>query len=214
MRRRRREQKKPVLAVHELTIPDELLAWSTTPEVAHSFVMPIGHETRRLIERGAKRPLRPEETERLLSLLEGLCCEAVSRGVAHLLVGFDLFTADWLGLKFTFDTPSGPVCFGHGGDFTYAELHAMVGAGATAEAAAAAREAKALVASSFPRARIDAMIDPDEEPNPPCFGCGTTGAAVMITMQSGSKYCTACYKDLTSEWIMPPDLARKLGRKS
>jgi hypothetical protein len=212
-RRRREQRQEAPPAVHELTIPDELLAWSTEPEVARSFLMPIGHEVQILIKRAAKRPLAPKETDRLLALLEGLCCEAVARGMQHLLIGFDLFTADWLGLKFTFDTPSGPIAFGRDGDFTYGELHAMVAAGVTPEAAAFAREARELVTSVFPQARIDAMIGPEDGAGSKCFGCGVEGAAVMLSMESGSEYCPKCYSDLTEPWTMPEDLARKLGKK-
>jgi hypothetical protein len=208
MRGHRTEPQRPE-AVHELTVPDELLAWGLRPEVARTFVRPIAHEVQKLVRRGEQRPLVHHETERLLSLLEGLCREALSRGLGQMLVGFDLFTADWLGLKFTFETPSGPVCFGRDGDFAYSELHAMLASGPGPEAAVLARECKALAASVFPRAKIGAIIDRHEAAVPRCSGCGIEDAAVMLSMDTGSEYCGSCWKDLTSVGPRPEDLRSK-----
>lgn len=201
MRREKREEQK-LPSIHELTVPDELIAWGKQPEVARSWAAPFAHEAERLMRQ--RDVLQHDEVERLLSLLEGICREAIRAGRQELLLGFDIFTADWLGLRYTFDTADGPVTLGR--DVTYRELHTIIESGVSADGVSFARRCKELVSDVFPQAKIGAIL-PEQETSEPCVGCGQSVSAVMLKMEGGSQYCSSCWSDMTRRW------PRKEGRK-
>jgi hypothetical protein len=186
-------------AVHTLTIPDNLLAWGRRPEVSVHFARPWADEVGQIVDDAADGPVQGRAVERLLARLEALCAEAVRHHRQELLLGFDLFTAEWLGLKYTFDTPEGPLVFGRGAPWNYQELHTLVESGASGVDARHAAECKALVSKVFPGVQIDAIIDPREDASEACDGCGTKDAAVMMTMEHGSQYCGKCWADLVED---------------
>ena len=188
-------------AVHTLTIPDDLLAWASQPEVSVHFARPWAEEvTKILAEADDGVPLKGSAVERLLSRLEALCAEAIRHSRQELLLGFDLFTAEWLGLKYTFDIPGEPpLVFGRGAKWDYQELHAVVESGVPASEVAHMTECKDLMASVFPGARIDAIFDPQKDSSGACDGCRTTDAIVMMTMEHGSQFCGTCWSAIVAE---------------
>lgn len=188
-------------AIHTLTIPDDLLAWAQQPEVSVHFARPWAEEVSRIVADADDGPVEGPAVERLLARLEALCAEAIRHGRQELLLGFDLFTADWLGLTYTFDMPEGPLVFGRGAKWSYGELHVLARSGVPAGSGEAehAGQCKDLMASAFPGARIDAIIDPREDSSDACDGCGTKDAVVMMTMEHGSQYCGRCWEDLVED---------------
>ena len=210
-RRGRKEPARPPPPVHELTIPDELVAWGKDPARARSWAAPWGHEVEKMLKLGAEKVLNGRETEALLSRLEALCIEAIRAGQDALLVGIDLFTADWLGLRYTFETKDGPVTLGK--DVSYAELHTMIESGVDQEGVAFALACKRLVTDAFPQAQIGAIIDAKEAAAEACFGCGTTDAMVMLSMETGSQYCAPCWEELTKRWPTLEDLGMAKGKR-
>jgi hypothetical protein len=86
---------------HILQIPQPLLDWGKQDEVAIHFAMPWAHEVEEILQRAGDRTCGPKTTDTLLSRLEGLVGEAMRAERTDLLVGFDLFTAEWLGLVWT-----------------------------------------------------------------------------------------------------------------
>lgn len=207
---RRSEKKSKPTFVHELTIPDELIAWGKQPQVARSFVKPWAHEVERFIKRATNRPLSDEDTESLLSRLEALCVEAIRAGQQELLLGLDLFVSDWIGLRFSFPTENGNVTFGE--TFTYGELHRLIEAQAKPSAVAFAMRCKSLVSEVFPRSQIGAIIDAETAAAEACYDCGKRNSAVMFALDTGSKYCPSCYSHLTRKWPTPEELKAK-GKK-
>jgi hypothetical protein len=127
-----------------------------------------------------------------MARLEALCFEAIAAGEQDLLLGLDMLTASWLGLRFTFETVEGPFTLGE--DLDYGELDRLVESGSPGGAAFALR-CKRIVSEVFPRARIDASIE--RESPIACFGCGAQESAVMLSLDTGSDYCRKCWRDLT-----------------
>lgn len=201
-RRRRPEPERPPLPVHELAIPDDLIAWGK--ENARSFVHPWGQEVERLVQQGQDAPLDPNATERLLARLEALCFAAIRVGRGDLLLGLDIFTADWLGLVFEFERSDGTKAgFGKGQTWSYQELHALVETGMTSGSARFVEQCKAAVAGVFPRGQIRGIVHRGETPLR-CAGCGCEDAVTWVEMQSGSSYCGTCYSDLVKPWPKIP----------
>lgn len=191
--------------VHELTIPDELIRWAV--ERGREWVRPWGHEVDRLVKVGGERPLTPREATVLFSRLEAVCVEAVQAGEQEMLLGLDMLTAECVGLRFSFDTDAGPVTFGE--TLTYSELRAVVDSAPSPEGLGFAVSGKQMLADVFPQARIGAIMGLDEAPLPSCAGCGTKDAMVMMTLESGSEYCSGCYGQLIERWPSPEDLKQK-----
>ena len=209
-RNRRRPQKpSPKRQVHELTIPDELIAWGKAN--GRAWAKPWGHEVDRLIRLAQREPLQRQETETLLARLEALCIEAIRAGQQRLLLGLDLYTADWLGLRFSFEGPDGPIVFGK--TVSYSELHEFLAAKSSPGAIAFAMRCKTLVNDVFPQAQIDAIIA-DDAVSDACFDCGTKDATVMVALDTGSHYCQRCWTSLTDEGPPIKDLLKGKHRRS
>jgi len=184
------------MQVHRLNIPDALIEWGKRDDVAVKFARPWAHDVEALVKLAADRPLETPETDRLLARLEGLVSEAIHAEEHDLLLGFDLLTAEWLDMLFRMKAAGREVVIGRDAAWSYQEIRAMLEHPKAREACEAA---KALVAEAFPRARIGAIIDRQETPDPGCTGCGTTDATIMFTFESGNDYCAKCWRDLTSE---------------
>jgi hypothetical protein len=192
------------MQIHTLTVPDELLAWGKDIQRAHSFARPWAHELERLIAHGQETPLDDVASEMFINRYEALCHEAVRHGRHDLLAGVDLFSAEWMGLKYTFETSTGrTVSFGRGGRYAYGELRAVLKCPSARERGEEAfeflEEVKDLLSDSFPKARIGAMMATDEASSR-CADCGTTEAFVYLTQDTGSVHCGACWKQLTEDW--------------
>jgi hypothetical protein len=185
------------MQIHTLNIPDGLIEWGKRADVAVNFAMPWAHEVESLVALAAERPLRTAETDRLLARLEALVGEAVRAEQFELLLGFDMLTAEWLDMVFCMQAADGwEVTIGRDAEWSYHEIRALLEHPRSREFC---EQVKSLVAEAFPQARIGAIIDRQETPDPACTGCGTTEATVMFTFESGNDYCAKCWRDLTSE---------------
>lgn len=193
----------PVLVDQPLTIPDDLLAWARQPDVRVRMRVDYAAKLDELLS--DNETLAPRDTIRLLDLLEGLCCEAIRHERDDLLIGFDMFTAEWLGLHFEL---SDKTVVGRNGNWNWDEMRAVLACQTPTEAMAFASEVKDLVTDVFPEARIGAIIDA-EAAKPACAGCGMSSSTVMLTMESGSQYCSTCWSDMTQRF----KLAQAGGRK-
>jgi len=71
-------------------------------------------------------------------------------------------------------------------------------------------EAKELMADVFPGARIGAIMAPEETP---CAGCGIMDSTMSVTLESGNRYCGACYSGLTGPWPIIDRYGRKTVRE-
>lgn len=189
---------------HEMVIPDELLDWATDPSVEKHFRRPWASEAKRLAAQGASEPLDGRLTERLLARLDGVVSEALRAGQGHLLLGFDMLTAELLKLRFHFGDES----VGPGGDWTYAEVREVLASDVPEDAMRAARAARAYVSEGFPGARIDAIILAQDVDGPRCTGCGAEAGA-MVTLESGNEYCRGCWRGMVS----PPPVLTKRGQR-
>lgn len=197
------------LPVHEIVVPDELVEWGKAQAVHQKsrgrlrWLAPWAHEVERLVHRGQEHPLRGHETEALYARLDALVYEAIREGRGDLLVGFDMLSASWLDLVFSFEGEDGSnISFGNRGTYTYPELHELVEHGSD-EALAFVARCKELVGDVFPGARIDAIIE-EQEPKK-CSGCGTTERAVMMALDTESEYCGECWSFLVSPWPHPDE---------
>jgi hypothetical protein len=175
-----------------ITIPDALLDWARTPDVAIHMSVDYANQIDDLLS--DNDTLTPSETIRLLNLLEGLCFEAIRHDQHDLLLGFDTFTAEWLGLHYTL---SDNTIIGRNGDWTFQEVGAVLDCQTPEDAMRAAMAVKDLVSAVFPEARIGAIIDA-ETAEPACAGCGTSDAGIMLTLETGGEYCRSCWTDLTT----------------
>lgn len=195
--------------LHELIIPDELLDWGKEQALKAGWRRSWAHEAERLIRMAEERPLGTRATEALLARLEGLVVAATAAGRDHLLVGFDMFTAEWLGLHYTIelsDTES--VTVGCGGSWDYQELRALLATEAPVEALVAAKKAKQLVAEVFEGSRVERVSTRAEaEVGGECTECGQGLATVVLALERGSQYCAPCWSRLTDS--RPVDLKRK-----
>ena len=187
-----------------MQIPDELLAWGKLSENAVRFASPWAHDIELLLRRNDGRALRPRDTEALFSKLEALCAEAIRAMRPELLRGFDLLTAEWLGLRYQFETEGGFVEFGRSGQWTYRELRVLLASSDPRAALALAQEAKALALDVFPGAQISAIIESRAEQA--CASCLDLEAVAMITLSTGSRYCLPCYREMMRR---APDVSGK-----
>jgi len=178
----------------ELLIPEELLVWADTPAVAVTLTRAFGHEVRGLVAKGARSgSLEHRDTERLFARLDGLVTAALAAKRGDLLLGFDTFTADWLGLSFGVDTALGRLEVGRNAGWTFGELSQAYAAGP--EGAVAAWQMKALCSDVFPGVRATAVTELSDNP---CASCGECGFSVMLSTESGGQYCRDCWKLMTT----------------
>lgn len=198
--------------IHQLSIPDALLDWGKRSEVAIHFHRPWAHDVERIIEEGVDEPLDEAATERLFARLEALCNEAIRHERGDLLLGLDVFTAELLGLVFSWGSDG--EALGCGKRWSYQEARALLGCQTGSGVVAFCEKAKDLVGGVFPRARIGAIIDAREAPPDACAGCGEAEATVMLTLESGNRYCGTCWTGLTGELEVVKELkAREMRRR-
>ena len=181
-------QRKPVPVL--LEIPEELLAWASTPEVEVTLARPMAQEVRALI---AKGDLPKADTGRLFARLDGLVTAALAAKRGDLLLGFDTFTAAWLGLRYGVDTALGRLEVGRNAAWTFGELSRAYAAGP--DGAIAAWNAKVLCAEVFPGVRVDEVAPVADDP---CASCGEGGFFVMMLTESGGQYCRRCWATMTT----------------
>jgi len=198
------------LPKHALTIPDELLAWAREPDVAIKLGGAYARDIDALLESG--KVLRTADTDRLITLLGMLCADAINAGRDDLLVGFDMLTAEWLGLKYTMPDNGSEVTIGRNERWDYQELRVVLACPTPEKALAIGEEVKNLVADVFPDARISAIVVGDKTPAHECAGCGKSDATVMLNVNNASEYCRECWTSMTS--VVPVDLKPKKTRKA
>lgn len=197
--------------VHSLHIPDELLKWAGQPEQAVLFAQPWASYVRDLIADAEVEPLPSWKTDRLLGCLDALVSEAMAAGRTELLLGFDLFTAEWLKLSFSWEDSDGRRWeIGPGGQWSYQEVRVLVDCPTGVEAVGFCAQVKDLVADVFPAARIGAIVDSRVDEPLSCTGCGTRDATTMVSLETGSEYCSGCWSALLAE---PPSKEELKARK-
>ena len=185
--------------LHNLSIPDALLAWGKEQAAAEGWRRSWAHEAERLAAAGKEAPLSDKQATALLSRLEALLHAASEADRADLLDDLDLFTAEWLGLRFELTLPDGrEVSIGRGAQWNYQEVRALLDSGKPKEALALVEQTKTLVTETFPAARVASVVDTDDEQRV-CEGCGQRLATVMLTLDSGSGYCSKCWVSMISE---------------
>jgi len=176
-------------------VPDALLAWGKSPEVAVHFHRPWAHEVEELI---AKGELNQRDTKKLMARLEALCAEAVRAGRGELLSGFDTRTAEHLGFSYTLTIDgSRKVEIGRGKRYTWDEMRAILATDDPKEALRAVDRAKDLIGDVFPGARVSDVSDTDHPTAPRCSSCGTGTSRVMMTTVHGTHHCGHCWSLLT-----------------
>jgi hypothetical protein len=199
--------------INQLTIPDALIAWGKQPEVAVHFHRPWAHEVERIAAEGAETPLDTRGTERLLARLEALCFEAIRHGEGALLLGLDMFTAEWLSLVFSWPKGDETVSIGRGKKWSYQEVRALLDCPTASESLDVCEKVKDLFSDAFPQARIGAIIDAREATPDRCASCGGEDSPVMFTMESGNRYCGKCWSSMTSRAPAIPEEKKKKGRR-
>lgn len=219
----RRAKPPPETREARLTIPDALVAWAQDAERQMRWAHPYGQEVAALLQAAQDAPLPPDATERLLSRLDALVSAARAEGRRDLLVGFDLQTAEWLGLHIHAETPRGHLhvgpdpssCSREGAmepPWTYSEIRVVYDAAtnpllSASEAKSAvdlAWRAKELLVGIFPEARFESL-----ELNRPltrCLACGEVATGVMMATDGGCEYHTKCWSEMTSR---PPPRAKR-----
>lgn len=190
------------LPVHELTIPDALLAWGSDPKICLSWPRPWAQEVAELVARAAKAPLEPEATERLLDALDALCACAARQGRHDLLAGIDMLSAEWLNMTYVFERGGRRVTLGRNGTWTYQEMRLVLAQDDPAEALRRAEVVKDLIGDVFPNAQIGGMMSVDEEGDPSweCAGCGDRENPVMLSTDTGGQICGSCYSQVRAPW--------------
>ncbi len=177
-------------------IPDELIAWGKTPEIAVHFPRPWAHEVEALI---AKGELNPHDTRVLMARLEALCAAAVRAGRADLLGGIDTRTAEYLGITFTIFDGERKIEIGRGKRYTWGEMRAVLATEDPKSAIRAVDQAKDLLAEIFPGSRVTDVSDTAAGTSPACASCGTTTSRVMITTVYDTHHCGHCWSLLTDQ---------------
>lgn len=184
------------MSEYPVIVPDGLLAWGKTPEVAVRFARPWASDVEKLI---AKGELDRRETKMLMARLEALCAEAVRAGRGDLLGGLDTRTAEYLGISYTIGDGDQKIEIGRGKRYTWGEMRAVLANDDPRGALAAVERAKELMAEVFPGARIGAVSDSDACPAQACGSCGTTTSQVMMSTVHDTHYCGPCWSLLTDE---------------
>lgn len=215
---RARQAPPPELAEARLTIPDALVAWAQDTDRQIGWTRPFGNEVAEILRDALEDPLMPPALERLLSRLEAIVSAAIREGRSDLLTGFDLQTAEWLGLHIHAETPRGHLHIGPDPrtqafdgkaepPWTYREIRVVYDAKGRA-AVDLAWKAKELLLETFPDARIDSL-----EHDPPvvtCLACGKPAGSVMMAVDGGGEYHARCWIEMTSP--MPEHLVKILKK--
>jgi hypothetical protein len=196
------------MSEYPVIVPDDLLAWGKSPEVAVHFARLWGHEVERLI---AKAELDRRETKMLMARLEALCAEAVRAGRGDLLSGLDTRTAEWLGLSYEIDLGDRKVEIGKGKRYTWNEMRAVLATDDPKSALQAVDRVKDLLADAFPEARVGEVSDSSQAQDA-CASCGTTTSQVMMTTVHGTSHCGHCWSLLTDETPVNYKSKSKVGR--
>lgn len=194
------------MSEYPVIVPDDLLAWGKTPEVAVHFARPWAHDVERLV---AKGELDRRDTKVLMARLEALCVEAVRSGRGDLLSGLDTRTAETLGISYTISIGDRKVEIGRGKRYTWSEMRAVLATEDPKSALAAVDLAKDLLAEAFPGARVSEVSDSEVQPPQPCASCGTTAGRVMMATTYGTQLCGPCWSLLTT----PVNIKRKNNNK-
>lgn len=182
------------MSEYPVIIPDDLLAWGKTPEVAVRFARPWAHEVEKLV---AKGELDRRETKTLMARLEALCVEAVRAGRGDLLSGLDTRTAEILGISYTITIDDRKVEIGRGKRYTWSEMRAVLATDDPKGALAAVDCVKDLLAEAFPGARVGEVSDSEARPPQACASCGTTSSQVMMSTVHDTHHCGHCWSLLT-----------------
>jgi len=181
-------------------IPDDLLAWGKSPEVAVRLPRPWADQIEELI---AKGELNPRDTRVLMARLEALCAEAVRAGRGDLLNGLDTRTAELLGISYSFEAGDGrKVEIGRGKRYSWGEMRAVLATDDPKSAMRAVDRAKDLLADAFPNVRVSDVSDKAEEDPEPCASCGTTIAQVMMSTAHDTHHCGHCWSLMTDSTPM------------
>lgn len=179
----------------ELSIPDTLIAWAK--EHGRAWRRPWGHELERLI---AREDLSGDEVTTLFSRLEAVVTAAIHAERFDLLLDLDLFSAAYLGLSLTWTDGERRFSTGKAPAWTYRETFALAGTAEGRDDALFAEECRGLVSGVFPRARFRGIVRERRA----CAACGGSDTSVMVEMDYGKNYCSACYEDLTKPWPKIP----------
>ena len=209
--------KPPELREARLTIPDALIAWARETDRQISWPHAYGNEVAAILASVA--PLMPDTLERLLSRLDAIVSAAVAEGRSDLLVGFDLQTAEWLGLHIHVETARGHLHVGpdprtrsfDGASeppWTYRELRTVFDAKEPA-AVDLAWAAKQMLNDVFPTSRIDELEQ--DKPITYCVACGLPAGSVMMSTDGDDEYHASCWSEMTAPL---PDHLRELIKKA
>ena len=186
-------------------IPDALLAWGKTPEVAIHFPRPWANQIEELI---AKGELNVRDTKALMARLEALCAEAVRAGRGDLLSGLDTRTAEYLGISYTITLDGNrKVEIGRGKRYTWGEMRAVLATDDPKDAMRAVDRVKDLLADVFPDVRVSDVSDIADREPVPCASCGTTISQVMMATVHDTHHCGHCWSLMTDQ--APVNLKRK-----
>jgi hypothetical protein len=203
--------------IHTLHIPDDLLAWGLSPEVAIGFIRPWAHEVRALVDQSERDgPLCPRDRERLLARLEGLVREAIAAGRHELLLDLDIATARWLRLRYVFgdsgDETAKEISVGaqRNSTWSYAELRLALESPDPPAAMRAMTEVRKLLRGTFRGARVSTVAPPGAAPK--CTGCGKERPTVTLAFGPGTEYCGACWSEMTAD--RPPIDLRRSKKKA
>jgi hypothetical protein len=208
---------EPELREARLTIPDALVAWAQDNDRQIAWPFPFGHEIAAILD--SHQPLTPDALERLLSRLDFVVSAAVREGRSDLLVGFDLQTAEWLGLHIHVETARGHLHVGpdprtrafEGASeppWTYHELRVVFDAKEPA-AVDLAWAAKQMLNDVFPGTRIAELEQ--NKPITTCVACGLPAGSVMMATDSGDEYHAKCWSEMTAPL---PDHLREMIKKA
>jgi hypothetical protein len=197
--------------IQTLSVPDDLIRWGKDPEVAVHFASPWAHEVEELAFQSQVKPLDSKILKRFFSRLEGLCAAALQADRHELLLGFDMWTAEYLGLRYRFETSTGPVTLGARQDWTYGEMRVVLAASAPKEAFERLVEAKRFLADVFPTARVESVSN--EGPSVSCSGCGTVGGTAMVELTTGGAFCTNCWREIATPWPKFDSRGRKVEKQ-
>jgi hypothetical protein len=207
----------PELREARLTIPDALVAWARETDRQIAWARPFGDEVAAIL--AEPQPLMPNVLAVLLNRLDAIVSAAIGEGRSDLLGGFDLQTAEWLGLHVHIETARGHLHVGpdprtrsfEGASeppWTYNELRVVFDAKEPA-AVDLAWKAKQMLLEVFPQARIEELVF--DKPITICVACEQPAGGVMLTTNAGDEYHAKCW----SEMVAPlPEHLRAMLKKA